>query len=248
MIDPEAFVEEIAPPGPNFDRDPSSKISWRTLERMPGLLVLAAFVVFGIVFVWRWFSSIQTPSKAFWSTPRVAIGEIASPGLHKIAGRLSVEDRAPLLAPLSGRQCGAYEIIVEERGTNNNGTVHWNTVIHDVQVTPFILTDDTGRARVDPTYAEMAITKDGSSHSGTFNDATPREQAFLSAHQEDSVGFLFNRTLRYREGVLEIGERVAVMGPGSIVPDPESADSKILQIKWSGTKAPYISDNVGKSS
>ena len=44
---------------------------------------------------------------------------------------------------------------------------------------------------------------------------------YLARHGESSSGWIFNKTLRFREGVLEEGETVAVVGQFFWEPDPE---------------------------
>lgn len=120
----------------------------------------------------------------------------------------------------------------------------------------FVLTDATGRAFIDPNGAKLVITEDSHTRSGTFDDATPREEAFLAAQGEKSEGWIFNRSLRYREGVLEPGEWVAVLGHGTVsyddapAPAPhaggyrQQAGPKKLEIRAAGQVQLYISDDV----
>jgi hypothetical protein len=69
--------------------------------------------------------------------------------------------------------------------------------------------------------AEVAVVKDSHRASGTFNDATPELEAFLAQHGHSSKGWLFNKRLRYKEGVLAAGEIVAVCGSGTREPNPD---------------------------
>jgi len=85
----------------------------------------------------------------------------------------------------------------------------------------FVIDDGTGRAIIDPTGARVAVDIDMTTRSGTFDDATPVEEQFLIRHGLRASGWMFNRTLRYREGVIEVGGTHAVKGPG--VPQPDSA-------------------------
>jgi hypothetical protein len=76
------------------------------------------------------------------------------------------------------------------------------------------LDDGSGKALVLlEADARMALDKDGRYRSGTFDDATPELEAFLSRNGLSSQGFLgFNKRLRYREGVVEEGEQVVISG------------------------------------
>ena len=115
-------------------------------------------------------------------------------------------------APLSGRPCALWEVHVEERGGRSKG---WNTVIQDHECTPFLIDDGTGTALVNAVIPRLALVQDARFQSLTFVDATERLEAFLASRGLQSTGiFGLNRTLRYREGVIEAGERVAVLGVG----------------------------------
>jgi hypothetical protein len=87
---------------------------------------------------------------------------------------------------------------------------------------PFAVDDGTGRAIVNPGQARVALVVDHSTSSGSFDDATGVEEGFLARHGMKSTGWFFNRTLRYREGAIEVGERVSVLGRGVREPDPDA--------------------------
>jgi hypothetical protein len=88
---------------------------------------------------------------------------------------------------------------------------------------PVTVDDGTGRALVDPTAARIDVDIDTTSKSGTLDDPTEAEAAFLQRHGQKGAGWLFNKRLRYREGVFEVGERIAVMCQPVREPDPDAA-------------------------
>lgn len=183
------------------------------------LIIVGLFVVFA---AW-WWSEANRVKRKIRKAELVQIAKYPHGGLKRIVGKLSM-DREPLVAPLTGRPCAAYEVVVEERRSSGKSS-SWHTLVREVELLPFILDDGTGRAFVDPTGAKLAITSDERSQSGTFDDATEREEAFLARHGQSSEGWVFNRSLRYREGVLEIGEDVAVLGRGALSFDDRPAQS-----------------------
>jgi hypothetical protein len=64
---------------------------------------------------------------------------------------------------------------------------------------------------------------DHSDSSGFLNDASPELEAFLSERGHQSTSFLgMNKTMRYREGALETGEQIAVVGLAHWEDDPEA--------------------------
>lgn len=122
-----------------------------------------------------------------------------------------------LTAPISGRPCVFYEVTVrQDHGKSSS------TIVHELRGVPFFLEDGSGRALVDPRGADVVLTQDFSSSSGSFDDATPVEEAFLQRHGKESKGWMFNKSLTYKESVIEIGETVAVLGAGVREPDPDA--------------------------
>src|SRR5262249_34084485 len=122
-----------------------------------------------------------------------------------------------LTAPLSGRPCVCYVVSVERRGRTER---YWHTIVRESKSVRFQIADETGHAIIDPSSANLVLHRDVNTSSGTFDDATPSEEAFLARHGEASKGWLFNKALRYHESVVEIGETIAVLGSGVREPDP----------------------------
>jgi hypothetical protein len=188
---------------------------------------LSIILIFGciaaVVGIGFWyFSKEQRIKRALRNLRPTPIRQIASPGLVKVQGIVQTLDT--LTAPLSGRPCAYFEVLVEERISSGKSS-HWRTVIREVEERDFLIDDGTGRARIEMVAVQAAITKDGHWSSGTFNDATPQLEEFLARHGQRSEGWLFNRTMRYREGVIEVGEEVAVVGFAELEIDPEPSTS-----------------------
>ncbi len=207
---------------------------------MSGAAALVAFLVFGVILVRWWFASVSTPHQRLQSDSPIPIAQFPTGEIHTITGEVQ-PDVEGLTAPLTGRGCALYRVIVEERVDGGSG-LRWATVFEDLESRSFIVTDPSGRARVDPTYAKLLLGHESRFESGTFKDAAPRLREYLAHHGEQSETFVFNRNLRYRETVLELGEVATVMGPGQVVDDPRSPGSKILEIRWQATDAPIISN------
>lgn len=184
----------------------------------PIVLVVGFFALFGLIFflVW-WFSKEQKIRRALRNVRPTPIGQVRE-GLVKISG--ACRPLNVLRAPLSGRACAYYEVLVEQKVSSGKSS-HWRTIIREVEERDFVVEDGTGRARIEMVAIEAAVTRDGHWSSGTFNDASPELEAFLNRHGHGSEGWIFNKTLRYREGVIEPGEQVAVLGWAEREIDPE---------------------------
>ena len=131
----------------------------------------------------------------------------------KIGGQIEAADKT-LYAPLSGRGCVFYDVVVEQY--SKNGPQEWLPLFRDTNAVDFYIVDDTDRALVQlaklRTELRAAAERDHYASSGTFNDATPELEAYLSRHGQSSTVVGMNRQLRYREGVFEPGEHVVAMG------------------------------------
>jgi hypothetical protein len=184
------------------------------------LLALGAAAGAAILVASWYFSENQKIRRALRSAPATRIADLGDDQLGKVVGRARGLTET-LEAPISGRRCIYFSVTVEERRSTGKSH-HWRTVIREARGVPFMLEDDSGRALIDPTAARIAAEFDGHSQSGTFDDPTPAEKAFLDRHGEDGQRWLFNRKLRYREAVIEEGETIAVLGAGTREPDPDA--------------------------
>jgi len=178
------------------------------------LAIAAGVAVVAAGFLWNEKAKIRRELRG---ARRVDIAELGEGRTGRLVG--AVGDGPTLQAPLTGRSCVFYEATVEEfRSSGKSGS--WRQVAREVDGVTFVIDDGTGRAIIDPTGARVAVDIDMTTRSGTFDDATPVEEQFLIRHGLRASGWMFNRTLRYREGVIEIGETIAVMGQGVREPDP----------------------------
>jgi hypothetical protein len=139
----------------------------------------------------------------------------------RIVGRVARRERV-LAAPLSHRNCVAFRVLVETRRQSGKSS-HWVRTIDEHEEVDFLLEDDTGRARVEVRGGAFLIVLDHSESSGFMNDATHELESFLADRGHTSTSFLgLNKTMRYREGALELGEQIAVVGLAHWEDDPEA--------------------------
>ncbi len=161
--------------------------------------------------------------------PVEQIGRLEAGKRVRLTGKIAAEGQL-LEAPLSGKNCVWYQATVEEyRSHGKKG--RWHIIVKDEQHCDFVVEDATGRCRVRMMQPKVASTLDHGSKSGTFDDPTPKEAAFLERHGRSGTGLLgLNRRLRYQEQVLEAGEAVTVLGKvrstgeswGSLLPELEA--------------------------
>ncbi|HEX5062077.1 MAG TPA: GIDE domain-containing protein [Kofleriaceae bacterium] len=166
------------------------------------------------------FGEDQTIRRTLRNAPTKRIQDLRDDELGKVVGHARGLDEV-LNAPLTGRRCVYFIATVEEHRSTGKSS-YWKTIVRETRGVPFMLEDGSGRALVDATAARITLDFDGKSQSGTFDDPTEAEKAFLARHGEKGEGWVFNRSLRYREAVIEDGETIAVLGAGTREPDPDA--------------------------
>ncbi|UJR86322.1 E3 ubiquitin ligase family protein [Sandaracinus amylolyticus] len=166
-----------------------------------------------------WFSPYQQTLRAIRAAPLVRVADAPDGQLVRILGTLRAGTRT-LDAPLSQLTCAAYRVEVDVRVSTGKSS-SWRSLIRDRESVDFVVEDETGRAIVKALQLEPAIVLDHHQRSGTWNDATPELDAYLTRHGHKSTDFFgFNKGMRYQEGVLEPGETVAILGLARWEDDP----------------------------
>lgn len=181
---------------------------------MPGFVFALIVVVFVTVIVLAFFFSRKAVVKrALKKTPYKRIPEFTPGEKGRVVGRIIYAGQT-VQAPLTGRRCAAYHVVVEEyRRSGKSGS--WVTVINEEHRGDVVIHDGTGYAFVEPQGMYTHFVQDGRFSSGTFNNAHPHLEAYLARHGRTSTGLLgFNKSIRYREGILEENETVAAVGVG----------------------------------
>lgn len=185
---------------------------------MMTMIVVGGLGLAALLGMLSYFSAERRFKRQLVATPRTPIAQ-AHQGLTKVAGQL-VHAHPPLQAPLSGRPCAVYQVIVEER----DGNVY-RPIIHEIRGQPFLVYDETGRALI--AYDEqtgLVIKKDVQLVSQTLQNPTPAMEALLQRYGHSSTRiFGLNKAIRYHEGVLEAGETVTVFGAASREPEGDPA-------------------------
>lgn len=142
----------------------------------------------------------------------------------RVSGTLHyVEGKEPLIAPLTGRPCAAWHVLVGRRAGVSQ---EWDPLAEDQNSIDFILEDGSGRALVSGANISMMLSLDFSTKPGP---ASERLEAFLRerppatpAYAPASTDFPIPNELFAHEGILELGETVTVAGSGSFVNDPRA--------------------------
>ena len=134
------------------------------------------------------------------------------------------------------------------KGKNSS---YWATVKKGEEGVPFFVKDNTGSVLVDPNGAKIDIPVLYQCRSGSGKSAPKMILAFCAAQNIRTKGFLFNRTMRYKEYRLEQGHKLYIMGTAGDNPFVEDTtgsknEEDIMIHKGKNEKFYYISDKPEK--
>lgn len=178
---------------------------------MSGLVVFTILVLSVGLFASLYFGRDIRARRKLARTPVQAIVDVTPGTTTRLTGKIQ-RLHEDLTAPMTGRRCAYYLVIVEEYRSHGKGG-NWTEVLREEQHLDFLLRDNTGVARIQMDAPHVVVVRDHKTRSGTFDDATAVEAAFLERFNKQATNFLgLNRTLRYSEGALEFGEEITVLG------------------------------------
>lgn len=116
-----------------------------------------------------------------------------------------------LNSPFRGKECFLYEIKVEQKNKN------WRTIINDLVFQSFCI-DINGQkviinAKTPAKQRRIYLDKDKKGSSSFFTNADNRFVSYMRSKGKDTKSiFGFNKTLRYKEGIISANEMVSVKG------------------------------------
>ena len=201
---------------------------------MEGIVVLGFVVVFlavwGLQLHLRYTSADRRTRRGLLGLPATTVAN-AQEGLElRVKGTVGyLGDEAPLRAPISGRPCAAWRVVIEHYATSKdvmlgsgNGK-SWRR-IHDAQAgEAFTIADESGEAHI---VGPLSLVLDYDAKGGRrWFKLSDELEAYCKAQgiwTKPRLGF--SRKLRYREGILEAGEEAIVGGVGSWERDPSERE------------------------
>lgn len=204
-------------------------------------------VIAGVIILCSYYSRKAIVKRKLKKAAGMKISAFLSGDIAKVVGNVEfVGD--PLIAPLSGRRCAYYYVLVEQLESSGKSS-HWVKKIEEEVGGTFVIRDGRYRAHINSdSTLKTYIVQDEEYESGYHNDATETLENYLRAHDMESENRLgFNKRLRYKEGVLEEGECMAAMGRGEWknareVNLPDSF-GKILVLSSTDEEPIYLSDD-----
>jgi len=202
------------------------------------VLTFGILLVFGIILATIYFSKKAVILRKLRRFTAMAISGLQENKISKIIGKAKPVNE-PLVAPLSGRKCVYYKVIVQQKSGDKNQ--HWREIIKEEEYQNFLVTSYAGSALILMTDFDDYFVEDKIYKSGHFNDATIKLQNYLELHGKKSLDFFgFNKTLRYKEAIIAVDEKIAVLG---LVKYKNSSD---YNIETSYSKIPVLQSQVNQ--
>jgi hypothetical protein len=192
-------------------------------------ILITVAIVAMIIFVTNYFKKKAIIRRKLKKAVTKSISSFLDGEFAKIVGKVELTG-TPLNAPLSGRPCAYYSVLVEQKVSSGKSS-HWKTLIEEEVAGPFGIRDGMSCARVEAEWMASYIVPDRKYTTGFMEDATEKLSSYLKQHGHESENFMgLNKTLRFREGILEEGEKISVLGKG----------------KWERADTGQWSDDYGK--
>lgn len=209
--------------------------------------VIIALIIGGIFFLQFYYSRKSVVKRKLKKAVGMKMSSFYSGDIAKLAGSVEIVGE-PLIAPLSGRPCAYYYVLVEQLQSSGKSS-HYSKIIEEEKSGTFLIRDGRYRAKINfDSLLKTYLVQDKEYSSGLGNDATATLENFLNSHGEKSENILgFNKSIRYKEGILEEGEMVAVTGRGEwkSAGEVQLPDSygRILLISSGENEPIYMSDD-----
>jgi len=213
---------------------------------------LFMIVFVGLTINFLFFSDKAKFRRRLKKAPLKKLDDIQDGELARFVGKVELLDE-PLIAPFSHRQCALFTTeVTHHRSSGKSSST--DTLIKEQQASRFLVRSATGAIAIIDRYKfRTLVVEDVRLKSGFMDDATPRMEKYLNAHGVKSETMMgFNKSLQYREGVLEPGETVTLLGQGHWstpqILGLDIPDEKILVVTPTAQEPIYISDDPEMTS
>ncbi|WCO01856.1 GIDE domain-containing protein [Psychroserpens ponticola] len=214
------------------------------------IIIAIVLTVFGIiVFCSYYFSKKNVIIRTLAKIPNKPASSLKTNELSKVTGK-ALHVKEPLTAPFSIRKCVFYQIIIEQKVSTGKSS-SWKTLIKEERFQEFFVQTKTEfviiKPQEHPKNYSCHLVKDKDQSSGAFNDPTPQFESLLKRYNIDPQTFFgFNKRLRYKEGIIAIGEEITVAGIAKwktlSEPIPEYPYSKIATLESTDKQKIIITD------
>ena len=171
-------------------------------------LVLLLFVM-GLFMIYKGFDEYRV-SRLIRDTATETVQSVAV-GRTELAGR-AIPGHTVFHRPFTDGECVYAEYRVQEYRESDDGS-DWHTIATDAWVAPFLLADDTGRIRVEPTVTTtFEISEDNTMRITRPKGGSPPPAVREFLREVDGVAPEPNEKRRYEQEVIPTEASVYVLG------------------------------------
>ncbi|WP_203256250.1 hypothetical protein [Hyunsoonleella ulvae] len=177
------------------------------------ILIITLIIVIGVLSYY--FSKKQKILRSLNKLKAKSILQFRTNEPTKVTGKV-LHVHEPFVAPFSKRKCVAFEFKIQQKKQRGKNS-YWKTLIDEKNIQDFFieLKGEVAmiKPKTNPLNFNMYLEEDKRVSSGFLNDPSPEFENLLQAYNIESTTILgFNKTLRYTERILEVGETVTVGG------------------------------------
>ncbi|MES2593282.1 MAG: hypothetical protein V4608_15470 [Bacteroidota bacterium] len=179
-------------------------------------MAIAALILGGaLVYVFFFSLYAITKRKLFKTNNGIKISSFQNGEVAKTVGKVKYIGK-PLVAPLSGRNCAYYHVLVQEKIRVKHSISYWHTLIEERVGNNLVIKDGNYYAFVETSRVKSYLTSHIPYTSGFGEAPTKQMENYLLKYGYESKGGIFKRNnwLRYKEGIIEEGEVITVVGKG----------------------------------
>ncbi|MGC6432035.1 MAG: hypothetical protein ACON5F_13400 [Jejuia sp.] len=177
--------------------------------------IIIIIAIIGIGFSAYYFGKKQSILRKLSKLKRKDILQFRTNEPSKVTGKV-LHVHEPFVAPFSRRKCVAYEFKIQQKKKRGKNS-YWKTLIDEKNIQDFFI-EQRGevamiKPQTNPLNFDIYLVEDKRVTSGFLKDPSPEFQDLLGAYKIESTNILgFNKTLKYTERILEVGETVTVGG------------------------------------
>lgn len=170
--------------------------------------IVAVFVVFSY-----FYSTKQKVIRMLNKLPNKRIGNLKVNEFSKITGKVR-SITSPLIAPYSKKKCIYYALKIEQKKKSGKN-YKWKILVNEEKIQDFLIEDKDDSVLVLPNQEPknyIQYIKEDRVLSGSMKYSSKEIQELLNRFKIKKELLRFNKQIRFKEIIIEIGEEITVAG------------------------------------
>ena len=209
------------------------------------VIIVIALIAIAIIYAAFHFNKRLQIRRKLQRFPASTIRRARSGDYVRIVGEVDFVSE-PFISPVTQRECAFFHLEVEREQYRGRST-QWETLFEEKVKSPFMVRQRDYVAVVNVDEIEAYLYPDRGFTPGVVNKGDEELERYLATKNYDSKGnFGLRKSIRYKEGVLEKGEKVCVSGKAKWIENSDllpDIEGKILYLTADENHPVYISDD-----